>query len=56
MGHHAAAYTLETYGHLITDDLGKALELEDLGVHERREGRTDAHRTLVLTAIDSSPP
>jgi integrase len=39
MGHHAAAYTLETYGHLINDDLGKALELEDLGVHELREGK-----------------
>jgi integrase len=37
MGHHAAAYTLETYGHLINDELGRALELEDLGVHERRE-------------------
>ena len=37
MGHHAAAYTLETYGHLINDDLGKPLELKDLGVHERRE-------------------
>jgi hypothetical protein len=36
MGHHAAAYTLETYGHLINDKLGRALELEDLGVHERR--------------------
>jgi integrase len=35
MGHHAAAYTLQTYGHLIDDELGKALELEDLGVHER---------------------
>jgi integrase len=37
MGHHAAAYTLETYGHLINDELGKPLELKDLGVHERRE-------------------
>jgi hypothetical protein len=37
MGHHAAACTLETYGHLINDELGRALELEDLGVHERRE-------------------
>jgi integrase len=27
MGHHAAAYTLETYGHLINDELGSALEL-----------------------------
>ncbi len=35
MGHHAAAYTLETYGHLINDELGKALELEDLGVRDR---------------------
>lgn len=32
MGHHAAAYTLETYGHLIDDGLGGALELADLGV------------------------
>ncbi|MGH2854024.1 MAG: hypothetical protein ACRDLF_07510 [Solirubrobacteraceae bacterium] len=23
MGHHAAAYTLETYGHLIDDELGR---------------------------------
>lgn len=37
MGHHAAAYTLETYGHLINDELGKPLELKDLGAHERRE-------------------
>jgi integrase len=27
MGHHSAAYTLETYGHLIDDELGSALEL-----------------------------
>ncbi len=26
MGHHAAAYTLETYGHLIDDELGNALD------------------------------
>jgi hypothetical protein len=26
MGHHSAAYTLETYGHLIDDDLGSALQ------------------------------
>lgn len=32
MGHHSAAYTLETYGHLIDDELGGALELEDLTV------------------------
>jgi integrase len=32
MGHHSAGYTLETYGHLIDDELGSALELEDLGV------------------------
>ncbi|MFI5005591.1 MAG: tyrosine-type recombinase/integrase [Solirubrobacterales bacterium] len=36
MGHHAAAYTLETYGHLIDDELGRALELEDLGVRDCR--------------------
>jgi integrase len=34
MGHHAAAYTLETYGHLIDDELGRALELDDLGVRD----------------------
>jgi Phage integrase family len=34
MGHHAAAYTLETYGHLIDDELSRALELEDLGVRD----------------------
>jgi hypothetical protein len=27
MGHHSAAFTLETYGHLIDDDLGTALDL-----------------------------
>ncbi|HWY89397.1 MAG TPA: tyrosine-type recombinase/integrase [Solirubrobacteraceae bacterium] len=37
MGHHAVAYTtLETYGHLIDDELGRALELEDLGVRDCR--------------------
>jgi len=30
MGHHAAAYTLETYGHLIDDELGDALDLDRL--------------------------
>jgi integrase len=34
MGHHAAAYTLEAYGHLIDGDLGRVLELEDLGVRD----------------------
>jgi integrase len=32
MGHHSAAYTLETYGHLIDDELGTALELTNLGI------------------------
>lgn len=32
MGHHSAAYTLETYGHLIDGELGNALELNDLGI------------------------
>jgi len=27
MGHHLAAFTLETYGHLIDGDLGPALDL-----------------------------
>jgi integrase len=36
MGHHAAAYTLETYGHLIDGELGRALELADLGVRDRQ--------------------
>jgi integrase len=27
MGHHSPAFTLETYGHLIDDDLGPALDL-----------------------------
>ncbi len=35
MGHHSAGYTLETYGHLIDDELGRALELENLGVRGR---------------------
>lgn len=30
MGHHSAGYTLETYGHLIDDELGKALDLKTL--------------------------
>ena len=34
MGHHSAAFTLETYGHLIDGDLGPALDL-------RRELRSD---------------
>jgi integrase len=32
MGHHSAAYTLETYGHLIDGELGSALELAGLGI------------------------
>jgi hypothetical protein len=27
MGHHSAAFTLETYGHLIDGDFGPALDL-----------------------------
>jgi hypothetical protein len=27
MGHHSAAFTLETYGHLTDGDLGPALDL-----------------------------
>jgi hypothetical protein len=27
MGHHSPAFTLETYGHLIDDDLGPTLDL-----------------------------
>lgn len=29
MGHHSAAYTLESYGHLIDGGLGPALRLDD---------------------------
>jgi integrase len=32
MGHHSAAYTLETYGHLFDGGLGGALEPNDLGI------------------------
>ena len=32
MGHYSAAYTLETYGHLIDGELGNPLELNDLGI------------------------
>lgn len=32
MGHHAAAYTLEAYGHLIDDELGEALDLDRLAI------------------------
>jgi integrase len=35
MGHHAAAYTLEAYGHLVDDELGEALDLDG-----RRRART----------------
>lgn len=35
MGHHSAAYTLETYGHLIDDELGSALQLADLAGSRR---------------------
>jgi integrase len=31
MGHHSAAYTLETYGHLLDGELGTPLELKHLG-------------------------
>jgi hypothetical protein len=27
MGHHSAAFTLDTYGHLLSDDLGPHLDL-----------------------------
>jgi hypothetical protein len=27
MGHHSAAFTLDTYGHLLCDDLGPHLDL-----------------------------
>lgn len=27
MGHHSAAFTLDTYGHLLHDDLGPHLDL-----------------------------
>ena len=27
MGHHSAAFTLDTYGHLLQDDLGPHLDL-----------------------------
>jgi hypothetical protein len=37
MGHHSAAFTLETYGHLIDGDLGPALDLrKELASAERR--------------------
>lgn len=29
MGHHSAAFTLETYGHLIDGELGPALDLRE---------------------------
>jgi hypothetical protein len=32
MGHHSAAYTLDAYGHLIDNEVGVALNLEDLGL------------------------
>lgn len=38
MGHHAAAYTLETYGHLIDDELGDALDLDRLAIATRDTG------------------
>jgi integrase len=38
MGHHAAAYTLDTYGHLIDDELGDALDLDRLAIAARDAG------------------
>jgi hypothetical protein len=29
MGHHSAAFTLDTYGHLIGDSLGRSLDLAE---------------------------
>jgi integrase len=48
MGHHAAAYTLDTYGHLIDDELGDALDLED--------SRFASRRTKASTAAAESKP
>jgi hypothetical protein len=32
MGHHSAAFTLDTYGHLMQDGLGPSLELREVPV------------------------
>jgi hypothetical protein len=32
MGHHSAAYTLDAYGHPIDNEVGVALNREDLGL------------------------
>ena len=45
MGHHAAAYTLETYGHLINDELGSASSSQT-SVSTIARCRTDAHGNL----------
>jgi integrase len=37
MGHHSAAYTLETYGHLIDGEVGPALNLQ-AELREPRDG------------------
>jgi integrase len=43
MGHHAAAYTLAAYGHLVDDELGEALELDRPGTRQTHD-KTDNSR------------
>lgn len=44
MGHHAAAYTLDTYGHLIDDELGDALDLNGLVINKTHEESMSGNR------------
>jgi integrase len=41
MGHHSAAFTLDTYGHLLHDDLGPMTDGRPVGL-----GRPDHHERL----------
>ena len=48
MGHHSAAFTLETYGHLIDGDLGPALDLRRELASAKRESTPPNGRQTIL--------
>jgi len=45
LGHHSAAFTLDTYVHLLSDDLDEPLELPGL----QHSGRTEPSGVLMAT-------
>jgi integrase len=48
MGHHSAAYTIDTYGHLIDDELSAALDLvHELDTDERMPSECDTQTSRV---------